>query len=72
MSRKLFLSLIAVFIFSLSLTADTVIEEIVARVNDPIITRSDLVKSREELQQELKQQSISPTDPRAKDKEKDM
>ncbi|PYS20248.1 MAG: hypothetical protein DMF72_21650, partial [Acidobacteria bacterium] len=36
-----------------------------------IITRSDLTKSREELQQELKQQNVSDADPRAREKEKD-
>ncbi len=71
MKRRSLLSLLAVVAVSVSLSADTVIEEIIARVNDSIITRSDLVKSREELQQELQQQNISPTDPRAKDKEKD-
>src|SRR5579885_3622020 len=55
MKCRSLLSLIAVVAVSVSLSADTVIEEIIARVNDSIITRSDLVKSREELQQELQQ-----------------
>jgi peptidyl-prolyl cis-trans isomerase SurA len=71
MSRRTLLSVFAVLTLSLSLAADTVIEEIIARVNDSIITRSDMAKSREELQQELQQQNIPPTDARAKDKEKD-
>jgi peptidyl-prolyl cis-trans isomerase SurA len=72
MNRRLLFSAIAVFVFSVALAADTVIEEIIARVNDSIITRSDLVKSREELDQELRQQNVAATDPRAKDKQKDM
>lgn len=72
MKHKRLLGSLAVFLFSISLAADTVIEEIVARVNSSIITRSDLAKSKEELQQELKQQSIPDADPRAKDKEKDV
>lgn len=71
MSRRTLLSLFAVFALSVSLAADTVIEEIIARVNDSIITRSDMAKSREELQQELQQQNIPATDTRAKEKEKD-
>jgi peptidyl-prolyl cis-trans isomerase SurA len=72
MKHKSVLSLLTILLLAGSLTADTVIEEIIARVNSSIITRSDLAKSREELQQELKQQNVSPTDPRAKEKEKDV
>ncbi len=36
---------------------DTVVEEIVARVNNSIVTREDLHRSREQMMQELKQQS---------------
>src|SRR4051794_2746888 len=36
-------------------SAQTVIEDIVARVNDQIITRSDLQRSKEQLQAEAKQ-----------------
>jgi|SRR5215813_994281 len=72
MKHKSVLSLLTIFLLAGSLAADTVIEEIIARVNSSIITRSELAKSREELQQELKQQNIAPTDPRAKDKEKDV
>ena len=72
MKHKSVLSLLTMFLFAGSLAADTVIEEIIARVNSSIITRSDLAKSREELQQELKQNNVSPTDSRAKEKEKDV
>lgn len=72
MNRKFLLAISAVFLLSLSLSADTVIEEIVARVNDSIITRSDLAKSKNELQQELSQQNIPETDPRAQEKQKDL
>lgn len=44
---------------SLSLHGQTVIEEIVARVNDAIITRSDLQRARDQLQQEMKQNNRS-------------
>ena len=72
MKHKSLLSLSTIFLLASSLVADTVIEEIIARVNSSIITRSDLAKSREELQQELKQQNLVPSDPRAKEKEKDV
>lgn len=72
MYRKLLLAFSTVLLFSLSVPADTVVEEIVARVNDSIITRSDLLKSKNELQDELKEQNLAETDPRAKEKEKDM
>ena len=72
MKHKSLLSLGTILLLAVSLAADTVIEEIIARVNSSIITRSELAKSREELQQELKQQNIPVTDPRAKDKEKDV
>src|SRR5436309_529132 len=72
MKHKSLLNLLTILLFASSLTADTVIEEIIARVNSSIITRSDLAKSREELQQELKQQNVPATDPRAKEKEKDV
>src|SRR6185312_4702946 len=72
MNRRLLISALAVLTLSVSLCADTVIEEIIARVNDSIITRSDMVKSREELDQELRQQNVAATDPQAKDKQKDM
>lgn len=72
MKHKSLLSFLTIFLLAGSLAADTVIEEIIARVNSSIITRSDLAKSRDELQQELKQQNVSATDPRAKEKEKDV
>ena len=72
MKHKSLLNLLTILLFASSLTADTVIEEIIARVNSSIITRSDLARSREELQQELKQQNVPGTDTRAKEKEKDV
>src|SRR5271166_7068097 len=42
--------------------ADTVVEEIVARVNNEIITRSEYVRSRDQLKQEVQQQEPSNAD----------
>jgi peptidyl-prolyl cis-trans isomerase SurA len=72
LNRKFLLSFFAVSLLSIPLVADTVIEDIVARINDSIITRSDVAKSKSELQDELKQQNIPTSDPRAKEKEKDV
>ena len=72
MNRKYLLCSLLVLLIGLPLIADTVIEEIVARVNDRIVTRSDLNKSKEQLQEELKQQNIPDTDQRAKEKNKDL
>jgi peptidyl-prolyl cis-trans isomerase SurA len=44
-----------------SVSAQTIVEEIIARVNDGIITRSDLQRSRDQLQQDMKQQQ-NPTE----------
>jgi len=50
-----FLCILAFSSISASLSAQTIVEEIIARVNDGIITRSDLQRSRDQLQQDIKQ-----------------
>jgi peptidyl-prolyl cis-trans isomerase SurA len=59
--KKLLLSLIAFcFLASFALAQqDTVVEEIVARVNNSIITRADLRKNREQAAQDSKEQNLS-------------
>jgi peptidyl-prolyl cis-trans isomerase SurA len=52
--------------------SQTVVEEIVARVNDSIITRSDLTRSREQLQQEYQQQYGAQAATHFAAKEKDI
>src|SRR5208283_5382333 len=44
------------------LPADTVVEEIVARVNNEIVTRSEYVRSRDQLKQEIQQQDAANAD----------
>ncbi len=52
---------------------DTVVEEIIARVNNSIVTRADLRRAREQLFAEAKQQQDSATaDQQAKEHEKDL
>ena len=48
-------ALLAALFLAIPLAADTVVEEIVARVNSDIITRSEFQRSRDQLLNELKQ-----------------
>jgi peptidyl-prolyl cis-trans isomerase SurA len=54
------------------LSADTVVEEIVARVNNQIITRSEYLRSRDQLKQEAQQQDSANADKVFADREKDV
>jgi peptidyl-prolyl cis-trans isomerase SurA len=54
------------------LRADTVVEEIVARVNNDIITRSEYVRSREQLKQEIQQQEPNAADRVFGEKQRDI
>jgi peptidyl-prolyl cis-trans isomerase SurA len=57
--RKYFALFVVFLAFALTASAaDTVIEEIVARINNSIITRTDLKRSEEQLQQEAKEKSV--------------
>ncbi len=48
----------------------TVVEDVVARINDQIINRSDVERSEEQLQQELQQNNLPPAE--REQREKDM
>ncbi len=52
--------------------ADTVIEEIIARVNNEIITRTEYVRSRDQLKQEVQQQDPSNADRVFAEKQRDV
>src|SRR5271154_5072289 len=54
------------------LPADTVVEEIIARVNNEIVTRSEYVRSRDQLKQEVQQQDPSNADRDFSEKQKDV
>jgi peptidyl-prolyl cis-trans isomerase SurA len=54
------------------LPADTVVEEIVARVNNEIITRTEYVRSREQLKQEIQQQEPNAADRVFGEKQRDI
>jgi peptidyl-prolyl cis-trans isomerase SurA len=69
---RLPLLLAALVALPLISSADTVVEEIIARVNNSIITRSDFVRSKEQLRDEIKQQEPSNAAKAYDDKEKDV
>jgi len=54
------------------LPADTVVEEIVARVNNEIVTRSEYIRSRDQLKQEVQQQDAANADRVFADKQRDV
>src|SRR5229473_3373617 len=73
--KKSFLifSLVACFLpLSVILRADTVVEEIIARVNNQIVSRSEYLRSREQLKQELQQQDAAQADKVFTVKQKDV
>src|SRR6202142_1545376 len=51
---------------------DTVIEEIIARVNNQIITHSEFLHSKEELKKEAQQQDPASADKTVADRDKDV
>lgn len=72
--RKLPLALLSICLLPSTgvLAADTVVEEIVARVNNQIITRTEFVRSKEDLRKEAIQQDPVNGDKVIADKEKDI
>jgi peptidyl-prolyl cis-trans isomerase SurA len=52
--------------------ADTVVEEIIARVNNEIVTRSEYVRSREQVKQEVQQQDPANADRVFAEKQRDV
>ena len=54
------------------LHADGVVEEIIARVNTQIVTRTEYLRSREQIKQELQQQSPTDADQLFAEKQRDV
>jgi peptidyl-prolyl cis-trans isomerase SurA len=52
--------------------ADTVVEEIVARVNNEVISRTEYVRSRDQVKQDIQQQDPANADRDFAKKEKDV
>jgi peptidyl-prolyl cis-trans isomerase SurA len=69
--KKLVLILIAMACLPL-LCAGQVVEEIIARVNSQIVTRSEFVRSKDQLKDDVKQQSPADADKVYAEREKDV
>jgi peptidyl-prolyl cis-trans isomerase SurA len=72
MKKSWFLLVVFLCTVPLVLNADTVVEEIIARVNNQIITRSEYLREREQLKQEAQQQDAANADKLFSDREKDI
>ena len=59
-------------LFPVVVTADTVVEEIIARVNNEIITRTEYARSRDQLKQEAQQQNPTGADRIVAEKQRDI
>lgn len=71
--RRLLFAVLSVLLMVFScVAADQVVEEIVARVNNQIITRSEYLRSREELRKEAQQQDPVNADKIVADRDKDV
>src|SRR5580704_6722463 len=60
------------FLLPSFLSADTVVEEIIARVNNEIVTRTEYVRSRDQLKQEVQQQDPANADRAFAEKQRDV
>jgi len=66
--RNFVASSLVVFAFALTASAaDTVVEEIVARINNSIITRSEMEKSKNQILEEARQKGATPDDLKKKE-----
>ena len=72
--RKLlpWLLLVCVAALPLALSADTVVEEIIARINNQIVTRTEYVRSKDQLKQEAQQQDPANADKIVAERDKDV
>ena len=55
-----------------TLPADTVVEEIIGRVNNEIVTRTEYVRSRDQLKQEIQQQDAANADRTFAERQRDV
>ena len=66
------LLLVCVVALPLALSADTVVEEIIARINNQIVTHTEYLRSKEQLKQEAQQQDPANADKLVAEKDKDI
>lgn len=65
------LVVLTLLLLPLALTADTVVEEIIARVNNQIVTRSEFLRSKEQIKQEVQQQDPANAERLLQDRQRD-
>src|ERR1700693_1809492 len=74
--KKTGLPLLLAFAYALLLpsflSADTVVEEIIARINNEIVTRTEYIRSRDQLKQEIQQQNSLNADRIYAEKQRDV
>ncbi len=70
--KKLVLTLTALAFVPTLVTAQTTVEEIIARVNNQIITKSEYARSKDQLRDEVRQQAPNDADKIYAEKEKDV
>lgn len=72
MSKKSFLLALVFGLIATGLRAQNVVDEIVARVNNSIITRSDLDRGKEKAEEDLKQRYPSDWQSKLQERQKDV
>src|SRR5215471_17704619 len=72
MKKSIIIACFCLGLIPAALNADSVVEEIIARVNNQIITRSDYQHEREQLRQEVQQQDPPNADKLFSEREKDI
>src|SRR6266700_4980032 len=72
MLKKSFFIAAAALVVTAVLHADNIVDEIIARVNDQIVTRAKLEKAKAQAQDELKQQSPNDWQAKWNDEQKDV
>src|SRR5882672_4560834 len=70
--KKICLLIASVLLLPALVPADTVVEEIIARVNNEIITRTEFAHSRDQLKQEAQQQNPTGADKVIAEKQRDI
>ena len=74
--KKTGLPLLLAFAYALLLpsflSADTVVEEIIARINNEIVTRTEYIRSRDQLKQEVQQQDAANADRAFAERQRDV
>jgi len=72
MSRSRFLLIIAIAALSVTASAQIIVEEIIARVNDQVITRSDFQRNKDQVLRDLRDQGVADPVAEYKSRENDI